>query len=136
MSWLPSLCLAAKGINLALSGPGMHSSYPHTLCQQQIYNSWPSTPTLLAAHVLENTTQEKEFNVVSSKQFRRQEGMFSLPRDKPCDTNFSVVLLQIKDRNVPHRTFYIYILLGGFLCRYAKVRVNINVTPQVKECCV
>lgn len=107
----------------------MHSSYPHTLCQQQIYNSWPGTPTLLAAHVLENATQEEEFNVVSSKQFRRQEAMFSLPRDKPCDANFSVVLLHIKDGNVPYQTFYIYILLGGFLCHYAKARVNINMTP-------
>lgn len=43
---------------MALSCPGMHSSYSHTLCQQQIYNSWPSTPTLLAAHVLENTVQK------------------------------------------------------------------------------
>lgn len=110
---LPSLCLAAKGINLALSGPGMHSSYPRTLCQQQIYNSWPSTPTLLAAHVLENTTQENEFNAVSSKQFRRQKGMCSLPRHHPRDTNFSIVLLHIKDRCPPDQAFYIGILQGG-----------------------
>lgn len=49
---------------------------------------------------------------------------------------FSVVLLHIKDRNALHQTFFIYIQLGGFLSRYAEVRVNINVTPQVKECCV
>lgn len=34
------------------------------------------------------------------------------------------------------KLFYIYILLSGFLYRYAKVQVNINVTPQVKECSV
>lgn len=34
---------------------------------------------VIGCPVLENTTQEKEFNVVSSEQFRRQKGMFSLP---------------------------------------------------------
>lgn len=55
--------------------------------------------------------------------------MFSLPGEKPCDTNISVVLLHIKDRNTLYQTFCIYILLGVFLCHYAKVRVNISVTP-------
>lgn len=51
------MCLAAKGINLALSGPGMLGSYPHTLGQQQIYNSWPGTPTPSAAQLLQETIQ-------------------------------------------------------------------------------
>lgn len=70
---------------------------------------------VIAAHVLENTTQEKEFNAVSSKQFRRQGGTFPLPRDKPCDTNFSVVLFHIKDMDVPDRTFLHLDSAGWFL---------------------
>lgn len=34
------------------------------------------------------------------------------------------------------KLFYIYILFAGFLYCYAKVKVNISVTPQVKECYV
>lgn len=87
----------------------MHSSYPHSRRQQQIYYSWPSTPTLLAARVLENTTQaEKDFNVVSSKQFRR--GGFL-----PPGTNVSVVQLHIKGG----RNFFTFAFgRGGVLSRY------------------
>lgn len=76
----------------------------------------------------------KEFNVVSSTQFRRQEATFSLPRDEPCGADFSVVLLHIKDRNAREQTFCIYIPHGTFLCQYAQLRVNLTPTGEGVLC--